>query len=259
MARLTVGTENGTPLEPHDEDHGRGRPVALVHGYPLDGRSRERRGRAPLAAGDRAVNDDRRGSGRSSQPTAGDDDDALAADLAAPLDRLGLAGVVLAGFSMGTGEVARPLPRHPRPRPRAQGGAARRHPALPAPDRRRPRGRRRAGVRGPQGGDRRGPLRLLQGLPRRLLQRRRARRRQDQRPGLAGELRRRRRLLALRDLRLRRRLADRLPLLPYDATAKRLPGLIADLRLVPVAGGPHNIGWTHPDEVNKALLEFLAE
>ena len=50
--------------------------------------------------------------------------------------------------------------------------------------------------------------------------------------------------------------ADRI--LPYEATAKRLPGLIKDLRLVPVEGGPHNIGWTHPDEVNTALLEFLA-
>ena len=50
--------------------------------------------------------------------------------------------------------------------------------------------------------------------------------------------------------------ADRI--LPYEATAKRLPGLVKDLRLVPVEGGPHNIGWTHPDEVNTALLEFLA-
>jgi non-heme chloroperoxidase len=46
-------------------------------------------------------------------------------------------------------------------------------------------------------------------------------------------------------------------ILPYDATAKRLPGLIADLDLIAVEGGPHNIGWTHPEEVNKALLDFL--
>jgi non-heme chloroperoxidase len=50
--------------------------------------------------------------------------------------------------------------------------------------------------------------------------------------------------------------ADRI--LPYEATAMRLPGLIKDLRLIPVEGGPHNIGWTHPEEVNTALLEFLA-
>jgi non-heme chloroperoxidase len=46
-------------------------------------------------------------------------------------------------------------------------------------------------------------------------------------------------------------------ILPYDATAKRLPRLINDLRLVAVEGGPHNIGWTHPDEVNTALMDFL--
>ena len=46
-------------------------------------------------------------------------------------------------------------------------------------------------------------------------------------------------------------------ILPFESTAARLPGLIANLELVPVDGGPHNIGWTHPDEVNGALLEFL--
>jgi non-heme chloroperoxidase len=47
-------------------------------------------------------------------------------------------------------------------------------------------------------------------------------------------------------------------ILPFDNTAKRLPGLIADLKLVAVEGGPHNIGWTFPEVVNPALLEFLA-
>ena len=48
-------------------------------------------------------------------------------------------------------------------------------------------------------------------------------------------------------------------ILPFEATAKRLPDLVANLKLIPVEGGPHNIGWTHSDEVNKALLEFLAD
>lgn len=47
-------------------------------------------------------------------------------------------------------------------------------------------------------------------------------------------------------------------ILPFEATAKRVPGLIKDLNLVTVKGGPHNVGWTHPDEVNTALLDFLA-
>jgi non-heme chloroperoxidase len=50
--------------------------------------------------------------------------------------------------------------------------------------------------------------------------------------------------------------ADRI--MPFEATAKRLPGLTKDLRLVTVEGGPHNISWTHPDEVNRAMLDFLA-
>jgi non-heme chloroperoxidase len=46
-------------------------------------------------------------------------------------------------------------------------------------------------------------------------------------------------------------------ILPFDSTAARLPALISDCTLVPVEGGPHNIGWTHPDEVNTALVEFM--
>lgn len=47
--------------------------------------------------------------------------------------------------------------------------------------------------------------------------------------------------------------------LPFEATAARLEGLIADLTVVPVEGGPHNIGWTYPEVVNDALLGFLAD
>jgi non-heme chloroperoxidase len=47
-------------------------------------------------------------------------------------------------------------------------------------------------------------------------------------------------------------------ILPFEATAARLPALIADCTLVPIQGGPHNIGWTHSEEVNGALLEFVA-
>ena len=48
-------------------------------------------------------------------------------------------------------------------------------------------------------------------------------------------------------------------ILPFESTAKRLPDLVANLKLIPVEGGPHNIGWTFPDEVNRALLAFLSE
>ncbi len=48
-------------------------------------------------------------------------------------------------------------------------------------------------------------------------------------------------------------------ILPFQSTAARLPALIADCTLVPVEGGPHNIGWTFPEEVNSALLKFIEE
>ena len=46
-------------------------------------------------------------------------------------------------------------------------------------------------------------------------------------------------------------------ILPFESTAKRLPALVANLTLIPVEGGPHNIGWTFPEECNAALLDFL--
>jgi non-heme chloroperoxidase len=48
-------------------------------------------------------------------------------------------------------------------------------------------------------------------------------------------------------------------ILPFESTSARLPVLIADCALAPIEGGPHNIGWTHSDEVNAALLTFLGE
>jgi non-heme chloroperoxidase len=109
MARVKVGVENGADIEIYYEDHGNGRPVVLIHGYPLNGRSWERQQRELLAAGFRAINYDRRGFGLSSQPTTGYDYDTFAGDLNALLDHLALDEVDLVGFSMGTGEVTRYL------------------------------------------------------------------------------------------------------------------------------------------------------
>src|ERR1700741_351459 len=109
MPRIKVGTENHPPIEIHNEDHGRGHLVVLIHGYPLDGNSWERQERELLAAGYRCISYDRRGFGQSSQPTVGYDYDTFAADLHALVSYLDLTGMVLAGFSMGTGEVTRYL------------------------------------------------------------------------------------------------------------------------------------------------------
>jgi non-heme chloroperoxidase len=110
MPSIKVGTENSADIEIHYNDHGAGEPIVLIHGYPLDGNSWERQERALLAHGYRCISYDRRGFGHSSQPSTGYDYDTFAADLKALLDRLALdQDIVLAGFSMGTGEVTRYL------------------------------------------------------------------------------------------------------------------------------------------------------
>ncbi|MCM0616041.1 alpha/beta hydrolase [Paenarthrobacter sp. TYUT067] len=107
MAYITVGNENSTEIELYYEDHGTGQAVVLIHGYPLDGSSWEKQTAALLDAGYRVITYDRRGFGKSSQPTEGYDYDTFAADLKTLLDTLDVNDAVLVGFSMGTGEVAR--------------------------------------------------------------------------------------------------------------------------------------------------------
>ena len=93
--------------------------MVLVHGYLLDGHSWEKQEAALLAAGYRVLTYDQRGFGASSRPSAGYDYDTLAADLGTLLEELDLRDVVLAGFCSGTGEVARYLGTYGRRRVRA--------------------------------------------------------------------------------------------------------------------------------------------
>ena len=112
MPYVTVGRENSTDIQLHYEDHGTGQPVVLIHGFPLSGRAWERQERALLDAGFRVITYDRRGFGKSSQPTVGYDYDTFAADLSALVDALDLHDVDLAGHSMGGGEIVRYLGRY---------------------------------------------------------------------------------------------------------------------------------------------------
>ncbi len=93
-------------------DWGSGRPVVLIHGWPLDSDMWEYQSVLLASEGLRVVAYDRRGFGRSSQPWSGYDYDTLADDLKALLDKLDLHEVTLVGFSMGGGEVARYMSRH---------------------------------------------------------------------------------------------------------------------------------------------------
>lgn len=280
MPFVRVGTENGADIEIHYNDHGSGRPIVLIHGYPLDGNSWERQERALLAAGYRCISYDRRGFGQSSQPATGFDYDTFASDLKALLEHLALdEDVVLAGFSMGTGEVTRYLGTY---------GSAGVSKAvlfgvippflLQTPE-------------NPKGV----PSNVFEGIKQAIVADRYAYfddffanfyNTDVLAPDRIGDaaLRASFRVAAgagphatyacvdtwLTDFRddlpkidvptlVVHGTADRI--LPFEATAARLRDeqLIADLTVVEVADGPHNIGWTHPDEVNRALLEFLGE
>jgi len=107
MPYITVGKENGTNIDIYYEDHGSGKPVILIHGYPLSGASWEKQVPLLLNAGFRVITHDRRGFGKSSQPTEGYNYDTFAADLRQLVTQLKLQNVTLVGFSMGGGEIAR--------------------------------------------------------------------------------------------------------------------------------------------------------
>lgn len=107
MTMLTVGAENGAPLEIHYEDYGTGKPVVLIHGWPLSARSWEHQVPALVEAGYRVITYDRRGFGDSSQPWNGYDYDTFTADLHTLLEHLDIREATLVGFSMGGGEVVR--------------------------------------------------------------------------------------------------------------------------------------------------------
>jgi len=107
MPYINVGKENSGNIDLYYEDHGTGKPVVLIHGYPLSGASWEKQTAVLLAAGHRVITYDRRGFGKSSQPTVGYNYDTFADDLRKVVTALDLRDFALVGFSMGGGEVAR--------------------------------------------------------------------------------------------------------------------------------------------------------
>ncbi|WP_248241479.1 alpha/beta fold hydrolase [Microbacterium kunmingense] len=109
MAFVTVGTDNSADIQLYYTDQGSGQAVVLIHGFPLDGESWNKQQAAVLDAGYRVIAYDRRGFGGSSKVGNGYDYDTFASDLDALMKRLDLADAVLVGFSMGTGEIARYL------------------------------------------------------------------------------------------------------------------------------------------------------
>ena len=275
MPYVTVGWENSAAIRIYYEDHGSGPPVVLVHGYALNGHSWEKQEAALLAAGHRVITYDRRGFGASSRPSIGYDFDTLAADLHVLLSRLDLRAVVLAGFAMGTGEVTRYLALHGPGRVRAAVLVA---PLLPFLLKTHDN---------PDGIDRS----VFDALTARITADRPAAmkdfldrsynidllggdRVSDQAwqnsfyvavsasahaavGGVTACLEDFRGDLATISIPVLVIHGDQDRVLPYQATSRRLPALLKNARFTVIAGGPHAIIWTHADEVNQALLDFI--
>jgi len=101
MPFVSVGKENSGSIDLYYEDHGTGKPVVLIHGYPLSGASWEKQVPELLDAGFRVVTYDRRGFGNSSKPTTGYNYDTFVDDLHKLVSHLKLHDFSLVGFSMG--------------------------------------------------------------------------------------------------------------------------------------------------------------
>ena len=278
MAKVTVGQENGTDIEIYYEDHGTGQPVVLIHGYPLNGASWERQAHVLLDAGYRVITYDRRGFGQSSQPTIGYDYDTFTADLNTLLEHLDLHDIVLGGFSMGTGEVTRYLGKYGSARVRKAVLMGAIPPFLLKT------------ADNPDGVDQS----VFDGIKAAVIKDRpayfkdfldnfynvnvlRAQGRISEQAWQASFivavnaswyaayacvdtwLTDFRADLPKIDVPVLLVHGDQDRILPYPNTAARLPGLIKDLKFVTVEGGPHNVAWTHPEVVNPALLDFLAD
>ena len=266
---------NSSDIEIHYEDHGAGQPVVLIHGYPLSGRAWDKQVPALLEAGYRVITYDRRGFGQSSQPVTGYDSDTFAADLATLLDHLDLHDAVLVGHSMGTGEVTRYLGS------RGSARVAKGVLVAPIPPFLLQTADNSEGV----------PQALFDGFAAAAqgdtpawmkgfldnfynIDTLRGTLVSDQAWQASWNLAVTASATAAvacigtwtTDFR------DDLPkidvpmlvvqgdadqVLPLGKTGERLPGLIKDVRLTVVEGGPHAIPWTHADQVNTALLDFI--
>jgi pimeloyl-ACP methyl ester carboxylesterase len=275
MPTVIVGQENNTDIEIYYEDHGTGPPVVLIHGYPLSGRGWDKQVPALLDAGHRVITYDRRGFGASSQPVIGYDYDTFAADLHTLLEYLGLHDAVLVGHSMGTGEVTRYLGSY------GSGRVAKGVLISPIPPYLLQADDNPDGV----------PLSLFDGFAQAAradtpawmkgfldnfynIDTLRGTLVSDQAyqaswniavaasataaaaciPTWTTDFRDD---LPKIDVPMLVVQGDADQVLPIDKTGRRLPGLISDVQLVVIEGGPHGIPWTHADRVNTALLGFL--
>lgn len=276
MPYIEVGTENSAPIKIHYEDHGSGRPVVLIHGFPFSGRAWEKEEVALLNAGYRVIVYDRRGFGGSSQPASGYDYDTFVSDLDALLTKLDLRDVVLVGHSMGTGEVTHYLATKGSDRVRKGVLISAIPPFLLKTE------------DNPSGVDQR----VFNDIQQAILDDRFAYLTKfnadffnaDENLGksvsqevldahwniaataspegtyqcVSSWLTDFRADLPKLDVPILVIHGDADRILPYGATAKLLPDKIKDCQLITIPGGSHGIPWTHAAEINAALLQFIA-
>ena len=277
MPHVKARTDAHDQVELHYEDHGTGKPVVLIHGWPLSGRSWEAQVPALVEAGYRVVTYDRRGFGGSSQPFDGYDYDTFADDLDAVLKALDLREATLVGFSMGGGEVVRYIARHGTDRVAKAVLAAAVPPYLFKSDDNPDGGLDDATIEAFETGERTDRIAFLDEFTRNFFA---AGTRTDLvsepfrlynrdiaafaspkgtldciaafgRTDFRGDLEK----VDVPTLVIH---GDSDAIVPFEVSGKRSAEAIEGSTLVVVEGGPHGLNATHPQQFNQALLEFLA-
>jgi pimeloyl-ACP methyl ester carboxylesterase len=276
MSTITVGKENSTSIDLYYEDHGKGSPVVLIHGWPLSGASWEKQTAALLAAGHRVITYDRRGFGRSSKPGIGYNYDSFAADLDTLLSALDLTDVSLVGHSMGTGEITRYIGKYGTKRLRKAVLIGTLGPyLLKAPD--NPEGvdpkvfdDTRAGIKADR------PVALMEflknfysvgGADGKRVSGRVIEANWNVAMGASpigtlacvdAWIEDFRKDIARNDIPTMIIHGDDDRILSADATSRRQAKMIKNVKYVEIKGGSHGITWTRAEEINAELVKFLA-
>lgn len=261
-----------------DDTGGAGRPVVLIHGWPMSGQAWAEQVRALVAAGHRAITYDRRGFGRSETAEDGDYGyDALADDLHSVLEALGLSDVTLVGFSMGGGEVARYVSRHGQDRLRSVVFAAAVPPFLEHTEDNPDGPLERADVEGMIAGLNADREIFFDGFTTSFFsaddELRVTDAQRQEAIGLCLESDQAAALACVESFSFtdfRSDLAqitvptlvihgDADGIVPLEGAGQRTHEAIAGSQLVVIPGGPHGINTSHPREFNDALVEFCAQ
>jgi pimeloyl-ACP methyl ester carboxylesterase len=276
MPYATVATQDDQPVELYYETQGTGKPVVLIHGWPLSGRAWEAQLPALVEAGYQVITYDRRGFGQSSKPWNGYDYDTLAQDLKGLMEALDLQDATIVGFSMGGGEVARYLGKYGSERVGKAVLASAVPPYLFKADDNPDGGLEEADIQGFLDGVSDDRIAFLNDFTKNFFTPK------DGKSLVSKPLRLYNRDIAAfaspkatfdcvksfsyTDFREDLKAFD-VPTLvihgdadqivPFEASGERSYDMIADSQLHVVEGGPHGINVTHREEFNKALIAFL--